>query len=143
MAAVLVTGLTSRIDEAQLREFFSYSGEVSSVELSGDGEVRSAIVAFADASALPTALLLTGATIVADDPPITVVEAAGGAHGAVANPLPPAADESAMQRAQEALSAMMAKGYMLGKDAVARVKVCEERRAGTRGTNIPTSVRTL
>lgn len=124
MSAVLVTGLTSRIDESQLREFFSYSGEVASVELSGAGEdARSAIVAFTDASALPTALLLTGATIVADDPPITVVEAPGNAHGAVLHPLAPAADENALQRAQEALSAMMAKGFVLGKDAVARVKV--------------------
>jgi len=126
MAAVLVTGLTANVGEAQLREFFSYSGEVASVELNDAPSGRSALVAFLDAAALPTALLLTGATIVADDPPITVVEALGGALGAPA-PSRPAADEPALLRVQTALRAMAAKGYVLGKDAVASVKAFDER----------------
>ena len=69
MAAVKVTGLTSNIGEQQLKEFFSYSGEVSSVEIFEELGGRSAIVRFTDASALETALLLTGATIVSGGTP--------------------------------------------------------------------------
>lgn len=65
MAGVKVTGITETITEQQLREFFSYSGEVSSVELFNEAlGGRSAIVRFAEEGALETALLLTGATIV-------------------------------------------------------------------------------
>lgn len=65
MAAVKVTGITETITEQQLREFFSYSGEVTSVELMQEAVgARIAVVRFADESALETALLLSGATIV-------------------------------------------------------------------------------
>lgn len=65
MAAVKVTGITATITEGQIRDFFSYSGEVTSVELFDEAlGGRSAIVRFAEEAALETALLLSGATIV-------------------------------------------------------------------------------
>lgn len=64
MAGVKVTGITETITEQQLREFFSYSGDVTGVEIFPEGAGRAAIVRFADEGALETALLLSGATIV-------------------------------------------------------------------------------
>ncbi len=134
MSAVLVTGLTTRVDENALREFFSYSGDVTGVELhdapdAAGGPTRSAIVSFAAANALDTALLLTGSTIVPEDPPITVVASYKPGEAA-----PPAKDTNAdpdlidMRRVSDALSTMMAKGFMLSKDALAKAKV--RRRCG-------------
>jgi|APGre2960657423_1045063.scaffolds.fasta_scaffold268154_1 hypothetical protein len=120
MSAVLVTGLTLKVDEGALREFFSYSGEVSSVELMDSEGNRSAIVSFTDASALATALLLTGSTIVADDPPITVVASYKPGESAAAAEEPDLVD---LERVKEALAGLMARGFLLGKDAVAKAKV--------------------
>jgi hypothetical protein len=127
MAVVLVTGLTARADESSLRDFFGYSGAVSHVEITDAADAsRSALVTFADASSLQTALLLTGATIVAGDPPITVVEAPGStAAVAKDSAYKPALLD--LNKAHATLSALAGKGYALGKDAVARVKEFDEK----------------
>jgi hypothetical protein len=97
---------------------------------------RSAIVSFENASSLDTALLLSGATIVAGEPPITVVAslipdaAAGAAAAAVSAGTPhrvrgPGDDDDLIdfQRVSDVMSTLMAKGFVLGKDALAKAKV--------------------
>ena len=124
------------------------SGEVTSVELhdgtgSEDAPGRSAIVSFVSASSLDTALLLSGATIIAGEPPITVTAAlvspaaAAAAAAAAASPggavgyrVRGAGDDDDLidfQRVQDVMATLMAKGFVLGKDALAKAKARRNR----------------
>jgi hypothetical protein len=62
---VQVTNVSSKATQHDLKEFFSFSGEIQHIELEKDGGgSQVAYVTFKDARALDTALLLSGAVIV-------------------------------------------------------------------------------
>lgn len=111
-----------------VKEFFSFSGDIEYVEMQSDTErSQIAFVTFKDSQGAETAVLLSGATIV--DLSVTVTP----------DPdyeLPPAAtapplntenktaggSESALRKAEDVVSGMLAKGFVLGKDAVDKAK---------------------
>lgn len=111
-----------------VKEFFSFSGDIVYVEMRSDTErSQIAFVTFKDSQGAETAVLLSGATIV--DLSVTVTP----------DPdyeLPPAAtapplntenktaggSESALRKAEDVVSGMLAKGFVLGKDAVDKAK---------------------
>lgn len=109
--------------------FFScLSGEISHIELHDKPEPagRSAIVTFASPQALDTALLLTGSTIVAGEPPVTVVASYKPGEQAPAPKSPDAeADLIDLKRVQDALAAMLARGYVLGRTGVDKAKALD------------------
>ncbi|XP_078173116.1 binding partner of ACD11 1-like isoform X2 [Carex rostrata] len=62
---VKVSNLSHGASEQDIREFFSFSGEIEHVEMQGGDEwSQIAYVTFKDAQGADTALLLSGATIV-------------------------------------------------------------------------------
>uniref|UniRef100_A0A453LSI7 RRM domain-containing protein n=1 Tax=Aegilops tauschii subsp. strangulata TaxID=200361 RepID=A0A453LSI7_AEGTS len=63
---VRVRNISDLAGEREVREFFSFSGEIDHVDITPDGAAagRTAYVTFKDAKALEIALLLSGATIV-------------------------------------------------------------------------------
>ncbi|KAK4779683.1 hypothetical protein SAY87_015789 [Trapa incisa] len=142
--AVEVTGLSPKATEKDLRDFFAFSGTIEDVEIIRSGEdACTAYVTFRDAYSQETAVLFSGATIV--DQRVCITRwghdeyeldlwdrhsslrhndetSSSGAQGGqfVSNP------GEAIAMAQEVVKSMLAKGYMLSKDALAKAKAFDE-----------------
>ncbi|KAH9531056.1 hypothetical protein CY35_19G016100 [Sphagnum magellanicum] len=133
---VRVSNVSPRATEHDIQDFFSFSGEIEHVELHKHGELsRIAFVTFKEPQAVDTALLLSGATIV--DQAVTISPAEDSDRTATSavpiipnDPYPPepvSAPTTATNRAQDVLSNMLAKGFVLGNNAIARVKALDEK----------------
>lgn len=114
-----------------IKEFFSFSGEIEFVEMRSENEQsQTAYVTFKDPQGAETAVLLSGATIV--DQPVDIALATD-------YKLPPAASStlnsvenktssgSVVQKAEDVVIGMLAKGFILGKDAVNKAKAFDEK----------------
>ncbi|KAK8532201.1 hypothetical protein V6N13_131536 [Hibiscus sabdariffa] len=128
--SVKVLNVSLAATEQDLMEFFSFSGEIAHVEMQGDNErSRVAYITFKDPQGAETAVLLTGATIV--DQPVTIELAPDYKPPASAIPATENKDgagaESAVQKAEDVVSTMLAKGFILGKDAVGKAKAFDEK----------------
>ncbi|CAH8317152.1 unnamed protein product [Eruca vesicaria subsp. sativa] len=125
--SVKVSNLSLGATDHDIKEFFSFSGEVESIDIQGHED--SAYVTFKDPQGAETAVLLSGASI-ADQS--VIIEMAP-------NYTPPAAPhaetqsgaggmaESVVQKAEDVVSTMLAKGFILGKDAVGKAKAFDEK----------------
>ncbi|KAA0042981.1 hypothetical protein IC582_025347 [Cucumis melo] len=139
---VRVTNVSLSATEKDLRDFFSFSGEIEFVEMRNDNErSQLAFVTFKDPKGAETSILLSGATIV--DQPVSISSApdynlpAVDASAPVAVPVStPAIDNttsttttagSAIQKTEDVVSSMLAKGFTLGKDALNKAKSFDER----------------
>ncbi|KAF2308818.1 hypothetical protein GH714_020459 [Hevea brasiliensis] len=129
---VKVCNVSLGATERDLKEFFSFSGDIEYVEVRSDNErSQVAYVTFKDSQGAETAVLLSGATIVdlsvtiTPDPDYKLPPAAL-APSATENKTPGGA-ESAFQKAEDVVSSMLAKGYILGKDAVNKAKTFDEK----------------
>ncbi|KAK3143574.1 hypothetical protein QOZ80_4AG0302050 [Eleusine coracana subsp. coracana] len=144
---VQVTNLSGRVSESDLYEFFSFSGPIEHVELIRSGEYGStAHVTFKEPYALETAVLLSGATIVdqpvcitywgqSEDPynfwdrPWQVEEEIEyrNYQACQFNTTP----QEALTVAQDVVRTMLARGYVLSKDALAKAKAFDESKGLT------------
>lgn len=139
---VQVMNLSPNATEQHVRDFFSYSGTVESVELERAGEeAQVAFVTFKEPYAVETAVLLSGATIV--DQRVCIVSWGGNEQSFDLwnNPSwrlehefeedPEASyfartPGEAVTTAQEVVTSMLSKGYVLGKDALSKAKSFDE-----------------
>lgn len=137
-----VVGLSPNATEKDVHEFFSYCGDLERVEIIRSGEYGgTAYVTFGDAYTLETAVLLSGATIV--DQPVCIIR--WGVYTDEPNPWISSwgFDENsgsttthmgqfvstpgeAVTVAQDAVKTMIAKGYVLSKDALVKAKALDE-----------------
>lgn len=128
---VKVSNVSLGASEQDIKEFFSFSGDIEYVEMqSGNERSQIAYVTFKDSQGAETALLLSGATIV--DLSVTITPAPE-------YELPPSAaappseikvaggSDSVVQKAEDVVSTMLAKGFILGKDAVNKAKSFDEK----------------
>ncbi|XP_030534230.1 binding partner of ACD11 1 isoform X2 [Rhodamnia argentea] len=129
---VKVNNLSLTASELNIREFFSFSGEIDCVEMHSDHErSQIAYVTFKNPNGAETAALLSGATIV--DRPVTIALAPDYKQSDDASTLPTgtenngAAAGSPFQKAEEVVSSMLAKGFVLGKDVLNRAKSFDEK----------------
>lgn len=142
---VQVTNLSSRVSESDLHEFFSFSGPIEHIELIRSGEYGStAYVTFKERYALETAALLSGATIVDQqvcisywgqpeetfnfwDRPTweTEEEIEYRSYQACQFNTTP---QEALTVAQDVVKTMLARGYVLSKDALAKARAFDESR---------------
>ncbi|TVU16305.1 hypothetical protein EJB05_21557 [Eragrostis curvula] len=145
---VQVTNLSSRVSESDLHEFFSFSGPIEHVELIRSGEYGStAYVTFKEPYALETAVLLSGATIV--DQPVCIThwgqseelfnfwdrptwhveeEVEYRNYQACQYNTTP---QEALTVAQDVVKTMLARGYVLSKDALAKARAFDESKGLT------------
>ncbi|KAK8505690.1 hypothetical protein V6N13_073334 [Hibiscus sabdariffa] len=139
---IKVSNVSIRATERDINEFFSFSGDIEYVEMQSDNEVSQiAYVTFKDSQGAETAILLSGATIVdlsvsislAPDyklPPAAFVPppapAALAPPPAIQNKNPAGAD-STVRKAEDVVTGMLAKGFILGKDAVNKAKGFDEK----------------
>ncbi|PWA97436.1 Nucleotide-binding, alpha-beta plait [Artemisia annua] len=134
---VKVSNLSLGASERDVREFFSFSGDIVYVETQSFNErSQIAFVTFTDCQGAETAVLLSGATIVDTtvtvtlDPEYQLPPAATAAippYGSNA----PAANDSALRKAEDVVTSMFAKGFVLGKDAVSKAKSFDEKHGFT------------
>ncbi|OWM73199.1 hypothetical protein CDL15_Pgr001313 [Punica granatum] len=153
---VQVRQLSDLATEREIHEFFSFSGEIEHVEiLSEAGELRTAFVTFKDPKALEIALLLSGATIVDHIVTITpaenyepnhemqevrMVESALSitpaenlgtnvevAEDASVKSRSPGSGRLYVNRAQDVVVSVLAKGSAIRQDAVNKAKAFDEK----------------
>ncbi|XP_059670313.1 binding partner of ACD11 1-like isoform X2 [Cornus florida] len=134
-----VTTLSPRATEKDVYDFFAYCGAIDHVEIIRSGQYAcTAYVTFKDAYALETAVLLSGATIVDQRVCISRWGTCIDESDLWNNPSWKPQDETsstAIQARQfvstpgEAVTVvktMVAKGYVLGKDALTKAKAFDE-----------------
>ncbi|CAL9153202.1 unnamed protein product [Musa hybrid cultivar] len=129
---VKVSNVSLSATMQDIKEFFSFSGDIEYVEMqSADEWSQIAYVTFKDSQGAETALLLSGATIV--DLSVIIVPAPEYQVPPAASS-PPQKDDnasssagSAVQKAEDVVSSMLAKGFILGKDAVNKAKTFDEK----------------
>lgn len=141
--SVEVTGLSPEATEKDVRDFFAFSGNILHLQIIRSGEYAcTAYVTFKDAYSQETACLLSGATIVdqrvcitrwgqyrdefdfwngtserrEDEPGSSVPQRGQFVSDA----------REAVTMAQEVVKTMLAKGYVLGKDTLAKAKELDE-----------------
>eukprot|EP01018_Ginkgo_biloba_P011773 Gb_32242 [translate_table: standard] len=140
---VRVTNVSLRATKRDIQDFFSFSGEIDRIELRGDNEHSQVVfVTFKDPQALDTALLLSGATIVDQSvnihpvedylPQAEAPERVPSQHSEHISSVNKAQDVSggsgtAMNKAQDLVTSMLAKGYIVGKDAMNKAKAFDEK----------------
>ncbi|EPS58313.1 hypothetical protein M569_16503, partial [Genlisea aurea] len=132
---IKVSNIAKDVSERDVFELFTFSGAIQYIEMqrSSATTTQVAYVTFRDSHEADTTTLLTGAVIsgipvaitLADNyqlpsglEPATVKYSRGGE---VPNP------NTAAKKAEEMVSALLAKGYALGKDALLRAKSFDER----------------
>ncbi|BBH00330.1 RNA-binding family protein with RRM/RBD/RNP motifs, partial [Prunus dulcis] len=137
-----VTSLSPKATEQDVYDFFSHCGAVEHVEVIRSGEYAcTAYVTFRDAFALQTAVMLSGASIVDQCVSITRWGSYIDESDPWNNPYNPEGNTSSMAFhtsefvstpgeaitvAQEVVKTMVAKGYVLGKDALTKAKAFDE-----------------
>ncbi|XP_060207645.1 binding partner of ACD11 1 isoform X1 [Lycium barbarum] len=130
---VKVSNVSLGASERDIKEFFSFSGDIEYVEVQSDTErSQIAYVTFKDSQGADTAVLLSGATIV-DMSVIVTLDPVYQLPPAAFTASVPAGNKSAgksasaFQKAEDVVSSMLAKGYILGKDAVGKAKSFDEK----------------
>ncbi|KAM5566940.1 binding partner of ACD11 1 [Rosa sericea] len=128
---IKVGNISRIVSSRDIREFFSFSGEIKYVEMQSETEnTQLSYVTFNDAQGADTAILLSGATI--GNLPVTIAPAKEYQLPPEAlipsSPLKkPAVTSSALEKAEDVVSTMAAKGYILGKDALSKAKAFDEQ----------------
>ncbi|KAL1539862.1 binding partner of ACD11 1-like [Salvia divinorum] len=130
---VKVSNVSLSATEQDIQEFFSFSGVMQYVEMKSENErSQSAYVTFNDVQGAETAVLLSGATIVDQSVTIAlepnyVLPATAAAATASQSDNAGGGVAAAAQKAEDVVSGMLAKGFILGKDALNRAKSFDER----------------
>lgn len=141
--AVEVSNLSPRATERDLYDFFSFSGAIEHIEIIRSGDYAStAYVTFKEPHSLETAVLLSGATIIDQhvciarwghheetssfwDRPTWRVEDDNDSMASQAHQFQTTPGE-AVTMAQDVVKTMLAKGYILGKDALSKARAFDE-----------------
>ncbi|RLN39874.1 binding partner of ACD11 1 [Panicum miliaceum] len=129
MRTVKVSNLSLNAVKREITEFFSFSGDIEYVEMQSESEwSQLAYVTFKDSQGADTAVLLSGATIVDRAVIITPAEnyqLPPEAHKQLSGASP--TTESAVRKAEDVASSMLAKGFVLSKDALNLARSFDER----------------
>nr|XP_009775761.1 PREDICTED: uncharacterized protein LOC104225616 isoform X1 [Nicotiana sylvestris] len=133
VTTVRVSNVSFGASQQDIKEFFSFSGDIEFVEMRSEDELSQvAYVMFKDPQGAETAVLLSGATIVGQS--ITVALDPEYQLPPTASVLPTATEiknvagaGSAIQKAEDVVSSMLAKGFILGKDAVNKAKAFDDK----------------
>ncbi|GMI85422.1 INVOLVED IN rRNA PROCESSING 3, BPA1-Like 1 [Hibiscus trionum] len=133
--SVKVSNVSLLATEQDINEFFVFSGEIEYVEMQSDNErSQVAYITFKDHQGAETAVLLTGATIV--DQFVTIELAPDYKLPANAFTTPATENseqtEAGLRKAEDVVSTMLAKGFIIGKDALNKAKAFDEKHQLTR-----------
>ncbi|CAN6363119.1 unnamed protein product [Urochloa humidicola] len=135
---IKVTNIPLSATAENMKEFFSFSGEIEYVEMRRDSETSQvAYVTFKEFHGADTALLLSGSSMCGDVPVnITPVEdyelppeAYSNTEGSrtTTTTTPGTPTDAAVRKAEEVVSTMLARGFVLSKDALRRAQSLDGR----------------
>ncbi|XP_006364741.1 binding partner of ACD11 1 isoform X3 [Solanum tuberosum] len=129
---VRVGNVSDLAAEREVREFFSFSGEIEHIEIRREqGQSKTAFVTFKDPKALEIALLLSGATIVDQIVNITQEEDYVPSSETRAKPTSPSNGrvngKVYISKAQDVVSNVLAKGSAIRQDAMNKAKAFDEK----------------
>ncbi|WMV52968.1 hypothetical protein MTR67_046353 [Solanum verrucosum] len=151
---VRVGNVSDLAAEREVREFFSFSGEIEHIEIRREqGQSKTAFVTFKDPKALEIALLLSGATIVdqivnimqeedyvpsSETREVRLVDNAVNVAGESSSPLAEQAKPTSpsngrvngkvyISKAQDVVSNVLAKGSAIRQDAMNKAKAFDEK----------------
>jgi len=127
---VKISNVTLAASDKDILEFFSFCGNIQFVEMKrGTENTQIAYVTFNESQGADTAILLSGATI--NSLPVSVTPVDNYQLPPNAPPLnlesKPTVTDSAAKKAEHVVSSMLAKGFILGKDALNKAKSFDER----------------
>ncbi|KAL3565113.1 hypothetical protein D5086_033159, partial [Populus alba] len=126
---VEVRNVSDLASEREVREFFSFSGEIEHIHIQREnGQSKTAFVIFKDPKALEIALLLSGATIV--DRIVTITPAENyvlNRELQQGKTSPSGSGRVYVSRAQEVVTSVLAKGSAIGQDAMNKAKAFDEK----------------
>ncbi|XP_043718490.1 binding partner of ACD11 1-like isoform X2 [Telopea speciosissima] len=124
---VKVSNISLAVSEQDIKHFFSFSGDIQYVEMQRESESSQlAYVTFKDSQGADTAVLLSGATIYDLPAYITPVENYQLPPEAIPENMPSNAN-SAVKKAEDVVTSMLAMGFVLGKDAFNKARAFDER----------------
>ncbi|KAF7808574.1 binding partner of ACD11 1-like [Senna tora] len=124
---VKVSNISLATSQKDIREFFSFPGDILYIEMLRESEnTQASYVTFKDSQGADTAVLLTGANIHDHIVTITPVENYLLPPDALPS-TPKKPTPAAVKKAEAMVSTMLAKGFILGKDAIKRAKSFDER----------------
>ncbi|CAI0381975.1 unnamed protein product, partial [Linum tenue] len=135
-SAVKVSNVSLGATEQDIKEFFSFSGEIDCIDMHSDTErSQIAYIRFKESQGAETAKCLSGATIVdqsviielAPDHQFPVTATVYSNPNENSNGSGGAESSSAIQKAEDVVSSMLAKGFCLGKDTVKKAKAFDEK----------------
>ncbi|KAL8159297.1 hypothetical protein V2J09_000834 [Rumex salicifolius] len=126
---VKVSNVSLEATEREIKEFFSFSGDIEYLEIKSEDEhTKTVYVTFKDAKGAETAVLLSGATIVDKMVNIGKDSEYQLPPDAVTTPADQQSKTEAVYRkAEDVVSSMLAKGFLLGKDAVSKARELDEK----------------
>ncbi|KAL2518663.1 RNA-binding (RRM/RBD/RNP motif) family protein [Abeliophyllum distichum] len=127
---VKISNVSLAASEKDILEFFSFSGDIQFVEMKRETETTQiAYVTFNESQGADTAILLSGATI--NSLPVSVTPVNDYQLPPNAPPLnlepKPTVTDSAVKKTEDVVSTMLAKGFILGKDALNKAKSFDEK----------------
>ncbi|KAF0910278.1 hypothetical protein E2562_001464 [Oryza meyeriana var. granulata] len=127
---VKVSNISLNASKREITEFFSFSGDIEYVEMQSESErSQLAYVTFKDSQGAETAVLLSGATIV--DLSVIITPVPNYQLPPYAHKQSPgeksSSTESAVRKAEDVVSSMLAKGFVLSKDALNLARSFDER----------------
>ncbi|CAI8605418.1 unnamed protein product [Vicia faba] len=124
---VKVSNISLITSKQDIEEFFSFSGDIQYIEMQRESDrTQVAYVTFKDSQGAETAVLLTGSKI--GDLYVTISPVEKYQLPPEALPSSPTNQSTAaVKKAEDAISTMLAKGFILGKDAINKTKSLDER----------------
>ncbi|XP_058728448.1 binding partner of ACD11 1-like isoform X1 [Vicia villosa] len=124
---VKVSNISQITSKQDIEEFFSFSGDIQYIEMQRESDrTQVAYVTFKDSQGAETAVLLTGSKI--GDLYVTISPVEKYQLPPEALPSSPTnQSKAAVKKAEDAISTMLAKGFILGKDAINKTKSIDER----------------
>ncbi|XP_019465276.1 PREDICTED: binding partner of ACD11 1-like isoform X2 [Lupinus angustifolius] len=123
---VKVSNVSATTTENDIKEFFSFSGDIRYIEMQRVENTQIAYVTFKESQGADTSIFLTGSNI--NNVPVTITLVENYQLPPEAPPSPDKKQTSVVvKKAEDVVSTMLAKGYILGKDAVNKAKSFDER----------------
>lgn len=125
-----VSNISSTATEQDLREFLAFPGKIEYIEMQSDkGNSQVAYVTFSNPEGAETAVLLSGAVVCGQSLTIALAPDHALPASAVSATQTSNAEsgESGLRKAEDVVTGLLAKGFILGKDALNRAKSFDER----------------
>lgn len=130
---VHVKNIAPETDDKGIKDFFSFCGKITSIDVTNEGSTKSATVTFEKETAAKTALLLNHTKLGATEISVTSDHAAADSDGSHSPPRERDADEITQEEKPRAriLAEYLAQGYLVADTGLQRAIALDEKHGVT------------